>query len=199
MNGPRMRALFCLVALGFALVIGGCSTSDRESAATAPSAQAELPAPVAARTDEKSAPKSIAVGGDSAITEAVATDTTGALLPPQDVRRLGWWVDSSLPGSGKGTIVVTGHVNEADQGTGVAARFATMKPGETVAVTTASGQQINYRVTRIQNADKETGFPSDELNRVDGPETLALVTCGGQFVGPPLGYKDNVIAWATRA
>ena len=33
----------------------------------------------------------------------------------------------------------------------------------------------------------------------DGPETLALVTCGGAFVGPPLGYADNIIAWATRA
>ena len=51
----------------------------------------------------------------------------------------------------------------------------------------------------VQKADKEKGFPAEELNRLDGPETLALVTCGGAFVGPPLGYADNIIAWATRA
>jgi hypothetical protein len=32
---------------------------------------------------------------------------------------------------------------------------------------------------------------------LEGPEALALVTCGGNFVGPPLGYEDNIIAFAS--
>ena len=198
MKTTPIRTLFCLLALSLTLLVG-CSTRTSESSVATPSAQTQLPAPVAARTDEPAAPKSIEVGGDSAVTDAVATDTTGALLPPQDVHRLGWWVDSALPGSGKGTIVVTGHVDEASQGRGFAARFSSLAPGTEVAVTTAKGETVHYRVRNVQKADKEKGFPAEELNRLDGPETLALVTCGGAFVGPPLGDADNIIAWATRA
>lgn len=198
MTTSRVRTLVCLLALGFSLLVG-CSTREAESPPATSSAQVDLPSPVAARTDDPSAPKHIVVDGDSAVTDPVATDTTGALLPPQDVHRLGWWVDSALPGSSKGTIVVTGHVDDAAQGQGFAARFGSLAPGSDVAVTTVGGDTIHYRVRNVQSSDKEKAFPADELNRLDGPETLALVTCGGPFVGPPLGYADNIIAWATRA
>lgn len=42
-------------------------------------------------------------------------------------------------------------------------------------------------------------LPTTRLNRLERSELLALITCGGEFVGAPLGYADNVIAWATPA
>lgn len=42
-----------------------------------------------------------------------------------------------------------------------------------------------YRVTRIASVH-EGGLPTGDLNRLDGPETLILVTCGGKFTGPPM-------------
>lgn len=164
-------------------------------------AQSDLPAPVSAVSHEPSTPKKVEIDGQSAVTQSVATDASGALLPPTDIAQLGWWVDSALPGSGKGTIVIAGHVDDVDQGTGYAARFTELEPGKTVTVDTADGQHLQYRVTRVVDAQKEgkgaDGVPFDELNRLDGPETLALVTCGGPFVGPPLGYRDNIVVFAT--
>ncbi|GAA1480284.1 hypothetical protein GCM10009624_07240 [Gordonia sinesedis] len=190
--------VIAVITLCLALVAGCSSTEAQRSKPVSSSAQTDLPAPVPARADAAGAPTSLIADGGTAPIEAVASDVSGALLPPQDVNRLGWWVDSALPGSGAGTVVVTGHVDEARQGTGFAARFATMNPGDEVRLDTEGAGSITYRVQRIQNADKTTQFPAAELNRLDGPETLALVTCGGPFVGGALGYRDNVIAWATR-
>ncbi|MGC4932361.1 class F sortase [Gordonia sp. DT30] len=187
-----------LTVLLIGLLVGGCGSTGSVKSANPSAAQQDLPVPVKAHTDDPGAPVSVATGGGTAQVDAVATDTAGALLPPQDVTRLGWWVDSALPGSGKGTVVITGHIDEAGQGKGFAARFADLAPGAEVQVTTANREQVAYRVTRVQTADKHNGFPATELNRLDGPETLALVTCGGPFIGPPLGYADNIIAWASR-
>ncbi len=183
----------------FALLGSGCATTEQKpaTATTSSAAQTELPRPLPAKTDESAAPVRVGIGGHTAPVDPVATDTTGTLLPPQDVSRLGWWVDSALPGSGVGTVVIAGHVDEATQGTGFAARFATIPVGSEVTVTSSSGTAVTYRITRIQKADKRSAFPAAELNRLDGAQTLALVTCGGRFVGPPLGYADNVIAWGT--
>lgn len=190
------------VAAALALSSGCSATSDRQ-APTSGSAQANLPAPVSARSDEPSSPTRVTVDGATAPTDAVATDTAGVLLPPQDVHRLGWWVDSSLPGSGSGTVVMTGHVDDVKQGKGFAARFSGLKTGDAVDVTTADGHRHVYHVTRSVLADKEStgrdGLPVDELNRRTGPETLALITCGGPFIGPPLGYRDNVVVFAAPA
>lgn len=202
-GGPAMRTTprtwLAAAVLAASLVSGCAATEHAAQQPSAPSlAQSDLRSPLTATTADRSAPVVVTAGGGTARVDAVATDTTGTLLPPQDVSRLGWWIDSALPGSGRGTIVVAGHVDDVGQGTGFAARFSTITSGSTVRLTLKSGNHIDYRITRIQHADKKSGFPATELNRTDGAETLALVTCGGQFVGPPLGYRDNVIAWAER-
>ncbi len=159
-----------------------------------------LPAPISAESPDRSTPIHLDVDGDSAPIDPVATDAEGTLLPPSDVGRLGWWVDSSLPGSGAGTVVVAGHVDDG-QRTGWASRFAQLAKGDGVTVVTVAGQRLDYRVTSVVDARREGSGPSsvpyDELNRQTGPETLALVTCGGPFVGPPLGYRDNVVVFAS--
>lgn len=202
MIGTRARTAFAALCLG-GVLLTGCSQSDTPNGPAATSAQSDLPAPVIATATEPAAPQSLSIGDDSAPTVSVATDQAGTLLPPQNVHQLGWWADSALPGSGQGTVVVTGHVDDASQGQGFAAKFARLHAGEEVSMTTVDGGTVHYRVDRVVTADKsshdqQTGLPTDELNRLDGPETLALITCGGPFVGPPLGYKDNIVAFATR-
>ncbi|MEP9392505.1 class F sortase [Gordonia sp. VNK1] len=194
------RMAFLLACLA-AAILTGCATTGTPSSESGTStvAQSDLRPPVSARTGDPGAPTSVTAGGGTAPTESVATDTSGALLPPQDVGHLGWWVDSALPGSGTGTVVITGHVDDVDQGRGFAARFGSLTPGSEVTLQTAGGDTVRYRIRDVQTADKENGFPAAQLNRLDGPETLALVTCGGPFVGPPLGYRDNIIAWAVRS
>lgn len=188
--------------LAAAILLGsGCGALDNGEAPTwatpAVQAQTDLQTPVPARADESDQPAELSLGERSAPTDPVATDIAGALLPPQDVTRLGWWVDSALPGSGAGTIVVTGHVDDAAQGDGFAKQFARLQEGDQVTLTSRNGQQLAYLVDSVTSVDK-SNLPVDELNRLDGPERLALVTCGGEFVGPPLGYANNDIVFAYR-
>lgn len=193
MKHPVLRVA---VLAGFAAQVAlvGCANSDQASPA-----QSDLANPAPATTSASSAPTKLALpDGHTAPIDAVATDKSGALNPPTDVHRIGWWVDSALPGS-PGTTVVTGHINEHDQGTGFAAEFADLKVGDKVSLTTASGKVDVYVVNEVSNYHKANEFPVDRLNKMSGPQTLAMITCGGKFIGPPLGYEDNVVAWATPA
>ncbi|ALG84807.1 class F sortase [Gordonia phthalatica] len=200
----RLIRILCTLAAVAALVAtAACGTEEATPSTSSTQAQENLRPPVSAVSHDPSTPKSVVIDGASAPTVSVATDAAGTLLPPTDIAKLGWWVDSALPGSGAGTIVVAGHVDDLKQGTGYAARFAKLTAGDTVTVDTADGAKHTYRVTRVVDAQKEgkgaDAVPFDELNRLDGPETLALVTCGGPFIGPPLGYRDNIVVFATPA
>ncbi|GAA1088314.1 class F sortase [Tsukamurella strandjordii] len=192
------RAITLLVAS--ALLFAGCGTVEGSAlpAPSNPSAQSDLRAPVPATAPEPTAPVRVSAAGVQAPIDGIATDAQGALLPPQDVQRVGWWVDSALPGSGTGSVVLTGHVDDARQGDGYAKRFAALRPGDGVTLTGKDGAAVSYRVTRTVSIAKGA-LPVGDLNRQDGPETLILVTCGGRFIGPPLGYENNDLVYAERA
>ncbi|MFT3715214.1 MAG: class F sortase [Gordonia sp. (in: high G+C Gram-positive bacteria)] len=194
MRSVTRVVLAVLAAIATLLALTACG-QEKEAGG----AQSGMPPPVAAHSDDVSAPVKLTVQGAAAEVATVDTDTDGVLLPPTDINEVGWWVGSALPGSGKGTVVVTGHVDDVSQGKGFAARFPGLKSGDTVSLTTAGHGQHDYRVTRVDEVNKNGGLPTDQLNRLDGPETLALVTCGGPFVGPPLGYQDNIVVWASPA
>lgn len=190
-----------VVAAAAVLALTGCGTTVEGTAAAPssdPSAQSDLRPPVSATATEPTTPVTVTVDGVQAPIDAVATDSQGALYPPTDVGRVGWWVDSALPGSGAGSVVVTGHVDDARQGAGYAQRFSGLARGDEVTLTGKDGAAVRYRVTRTASVHKGV-LPTDDLNRLDGPETLILVTCGGKFVGPPMGYENNDLVYAERA
>lgn len=173
------------------VLVAGCSMVLLAGCSAAPSGTpGTSPAPV----DVPSAPTSLSVNAGAAPVDSVQV-SDGVLHPPEDVNRLAWWKDSALPGTA-GTTVITGHVNL--RGTdGFAKQFIDLKPGTPIDVVTADGDVESYAVTEVSNYNKAAEFPLDKLNALSGPEVLALITCGGEFVGPPFGYEDNVIAWAT--
>ncbi|MGC5025749.1 class F sortase [Tsukamurella sp. DT100] len=197
---PR-RTSSLVAAAAAVLALAGCGSTVEGTAAAPPSnpsAQSDLRPPVSATAAEPTTPVAVTVDGAQATIDAVATDSQGALYPPTDVNRLGWWVDSALPGSGAGSVVVTGHVDDARQGAGYAKRFSGLARGDSVTLTGKDGAQVAYRVTRTASVHKGV-LPTDDLNRLDGPETLILVTCGGKFIGPPMGYENNDLVYAERA
>lgn len=200
-KNTRMQPNPVVVVLA-AVVVGlsGCASDPVGTPplpVTVETGQRDLPAPVEAIHEAPAAPVEVTLDDHTAPVDAVATDQGGVLLPPQDVARLGWWVDSALPGAGTGSVVVVGHVDDVDQGDGFAARFTDLADGDTVQLTLADGSSRTYRVDRVVSVGKNDDLPLDEVNRLDGPETLILVTCGGEFVGPPLGYADNVFVFAS--
>jgi len=194
MRSGHRRAACSVAALAATALVAGCGGGEQSAPQDR---QGDLPAPVSATVADPAAPESLTLAGQAAPTRPVKTDASGALLPPQNVAELGWWADSALPGSGAGTVVITGHIDEADQGDGFAKRFTALHRGDEVTLHTAGDQSVSYRVGEVQTVNKDGGLPVERLNRLDGPETLALVTCGGPFVGPPLGYRDNIVVWAS--
>ena len=137
------------------------------------------------------------VGGDIAAVDPVQLTEAGALIPPADVSRLGWYSASAVPGAegAVGSSVITGHINYQGQGTGYAARFANMAVGQEFDVL-IDGTPRTFRVTQAPyRLPKGSDFPP-EVNDAAGPNRLVLITCGGQFVGGALGYADNIITIA---
>ncbi|ATY17234.1 class F sortase (plasmid) [Amycolatopsis sp. AA4] len=162
------------------------------------------PAPVPARADTGDAPNRLILpDGSAASVDTIAPTGRGALHPPTDPGRVGWWVDSALPGSGTGAVVVTGHINWAGHA-GFARRWlppsagGRVEPGQDITLSTTGSGPRRYRVTGTRAYDKRSGLPS-EVNRRTGPETLLLITCGGRWAGGDLGYADNLITTAQPA
>lgn len=124
----RVRSAALAAAATSLLFAGACGGSTSQPGPTATSTaevgQRDLQTPVMVVDDNPSAPVGLTVDGAAAPIDPVATDYAGVLLPPQDVDRLGWWADSALPGSGAGSIVLVGHIDDVAQGDGFAARFA---------------------------------------------------------------------------
>lgn len=137
------------------------------------------------------------VAGDIAAVDPVQLTDAGALIPPSDVSRLGWYSASAVPGAegAVGSSVITGHINYQGQGTGYAARFANMNLGDEFEIY-IDGNPQTFRVTQAPyRLPKGSDFPP-EVNDATGPNRLVLITCGGQFIGGALGYADNIITIA---
>lgn len=125
----------------------------------------------------------------------VSVDLAGALEVPPDPNVLGWWDSGALPGRGRGSIVIDGHVDSATQGVGAFARLRDLQPGDAVLIETASGEVLRYQVTgRRQFAKAE--LPAETIFSQDVQERLVLVTCGGKFDPAAGHYSDNVVVFA---
>ncbi len=195
------RALIGGAAVAALTLTGACSSGGgNDGTADGPQAQSELAVEIATNVSEPQVPVSITVDGAQAPIDAINTTEDGVLHAPQDVGRIGWWAGSAMIGAEEGTTVLTGHVDEVDQGTGFAgAHFAGLELGQTVTVTSADGTEYVYEVTENDRVEKRGALPLERLNDLDGEPELALITCGGEFVGPPLGYEDNQIVWLRPA
>lgn len=125
----------------------------------------------------------------------VDVGTDGSLDVPDDPAVLGWWRSGGLPGSGRGSVVIDGHVDSAARGPGTFFRLRELQPGDPVVVESAMGSVRRYRVTGRRQ------FPKAELaaNAVfsqDVEERLVLITCGGRFDRVQRSYDDNVVIFA---
>ena len=137
------------------------------------------------------------IDGKSAPIDFVQLTDQGSLIPPTDISRLGWYSASAIPGEegAAGSSVITGHVNEVDQGDGYAARFADLKAGDTVTVK-VDGESRDFTVSKDPIQVVKGAQMPEAVNDAVGENRLVLITCGGEFVGGTLGYADNIIVEA---
>ncbi|KQB84451.1 class F sortase [Corynebacterium oculi] len=195
-----------VVAAVWALVSGGNGNDEaQDSAASAPtsayvddSGQQEHELEMAPGESDDVSEMEITVGDEGgAPVDPIQVTEDGYLIPPQDVSRLGWYSSSAVPGDkgNVGSSVITGHINFAGQGEGYAAKFVKLKKDDTFTIA-VNGEDREFRVTQEPyHVTKGADF-SDVMDDQDGENRVALVTCGGEFVGGQLGYADNIITLA---
>ncbi|MBA3489085.1 MAG: class F sortase [Longispora sp.] len=202
--GTAIAVLMIVGAVGatlfesrLAVVLG-----TNEPVATAPvSREAPTPAmelPAMATDPQRPTGGLILPDGTTQPVDAVAAFPDGTLNPPEDISRLGWWVDSGLPGQGSGSVVLAGHI-DSNRGKGTAHRWLELRADHLLVLVDATGGRHSYRVTETRSFDKASDFPADLINATTDPERLVLVTCGGPFIGGKTGYRDNVAITARRA
>lgn len=194
------------MAAGLVLVAvpTGVWAADRPTQAPAPAGApvvAAPPVPVAppepAAPAEPAAPVRVrlpALGVDAPVAP-VGVDDRGRMEVPFDVAMVGWYRFGPGPGAAAGSAVLSGHVDDKEQGYGALHRLGGLAPGDPVAVDLADGRVVAYRVESVTRMPKSELPVGDVFDRV-GPPRLTLVTCGGPFDYDAQGYTENVVVVA---
>jgi sortase (surface protein transpeptidase) len=134
------------------------------------------------------------IGLDTALIR-LAVGADGALQPPADYDRAGWYAAGTLPGQ-VGPAVVAGHV-DSWTGPAVFARLHELHPGDLVEVV-RSDRSVTFRIETVTQYPKDR-FPTASVYGPTPDAQLRLITCGGQFDTGSGSYRDNIIVYAVAA
>jgi LPXTG-site transpeptidase (sortase) family protein len=124
---------------------------------------------------------------------AVGTADDGTIAPPakDPVHTVGWYEHGPSPGE-PGTAVLVGHVDTNDRAA-VFQRLHELRAGERIEVRRNDRRIATFTVDSVESFPK-TAFPADRVLVHGDTARLALITCGGEWLGS--AYADNVIVFA---
>jgi hypothetical protein len=125
----------------------------------------------------------------------IGVERDGELEIPADVATVGWYRYGPRPGDPRGSTVLSGHVDSAEQGRGAFYRLRELAPGDPVLVRLSDRTTWRYRVVAREEWPK-TATPLDRLFARSGAARLTLVTCGGGFREDTSSYTDNIAVTA---
>jgi LPXTG-site transpeptidase (sortase) family protein len=132
-----------------------------------------------------------AIGIDTAL-ESLHLGGNGALTPPRDFARAGWYADGTAPGD-QGPAVIAGHV-DSKRGPAVFYRLRELEAGDRIEVV-RGGETVRFTVVSTAWYPKTT-FPTDDVYGPTPDRQLRLITCGGVFDHRLRSYRDNLVVYA---
>lgn len=121
----------------------------------------------------------------------VGLEPSGAMEVP-GVEDIGWYLHGAVPGHPGATVLVA-HVWWGDT-PGPFHQLGGIEPGAPIEVRLDDGAVHDYTVVERALYDKDA-LPRD-LWRNSGPETLVLITCGGEFDNATRRYEQNIVVYA---
>ncbi|MDT8909525.1 class F sortase [Amycolatopsis sp. PS_44_ISF1] len=191
------RKSFAAVAVGAALLLGGCGAGTTPAPPPVSRAQPVGPETAAVAELPKSDPVSLdipSIGAHSSLVPlGLNPDDTVQVPPVSTPLQAGWYEFGPTPGE-TGPAVVLGHV-DGNKHKGIFYRLKEVKPGDEVAIARRDGRTAHFEVTKVDEVPKDV-FPSDAVyGDTAGPE-LRLITCGGGFDHAAHNYVDNIIVYA---
>jgi hypothetical protein len=139
----------------------------------------------------------------------------GTLFVPDNPKTVSWANQDAAPGSARGTVILTSHINFVIDGKLVIGAFTDLAEyarddiGKRFTVTMADGSRTTYEVGAGREYNKAQ-LAADPTLRIDlynqtkqygasgQPRTsrLLLVSCGGAFDNASGEYDDNVFLYA---
>jgi hypothetical protein len=170
-------------------------------ASTPVEAPAETPAvtePAETEPAEEIAPAGLRIAAldlKATVVPAGVDPDTGEFAVPPSVDRVGWYQFGPGLTATAGSIVMSGHVDAADQGKGAFFRLGDLKPGDPIVLTGPDGETREFEVVARERYRK-TKIPLDRYFARDGKPRLTLITCGGPFDKATGHYRDNVVVTA---
>lgn len=122
----------------------------------------------------------------------VGLEADGQLEVP-DETEIGWYQYGATSGR-PGATVLAAHVSW--NGTvGPFGQLGNLEPGNRVSVTLDDGTVREYEVFERAIYGK-LELPRERIWRNTGPETLVLITCGGDFNPKIRRYRQNIVVYA---
>lgn len=122
----------------------------------------------------------------------VGLRSDGALEVP-DATEIGWYKYGAAPGH-EGATVLAAHVSWNGD-LGPFRQLGDLEPGARVEVGLDDGTERIYEVIERTMYDKDA-LPRERIWRNTGPETLVLITCGGDFNPEISRYRQNIVVYA---
>jgi sortase (surface protein transpeptidase) len=116
-------------------------------------------------------------------------------VPPVAEHNVAGWFDRGPSPGEYGPAIIVGHV-DTTSGPSVFYRLGELPLGARIEVRRGDGTIAVFRVGSIENFDKGR-LP---VNRVYGDYSrpgLRLITCTGRWLGPGIGYSDNLVVFAS--
>jgi LPXTG-site transpeptidase (sortase) family protein len=123
---------------------------------------------------------------------AVGLEGDGQLEVP-DETEIGWYQYGAAPGH-PGATVLAAHVTW-NRTVGPFYRLGELEPGDQVDVALDDGTTRSYEVVERTMYDKDE-LPRQRIWTNSGPETLVLITCGGDFNPNIRRFRQNIVVYA---
>jgi hypothetical protein len=124
--------------------------------------------------------------------ETLRLGADGALTPPRDFAKAGWYAGGTRPGD-VGPAVIAGHV-DSRRGPAVFYDLRKLTRGDRIEVV-RGGRALAFTVVATAWYPKNS-FPTDEVYGPTPDRQLRLITCGGVFDRSLRSYKDNLVVYA---
>ncbi|MEU3648481.1 class F sortase [Lentzea sp. NPDC034063] len=122
-------------------------------------------------------------------------DDKGEFFVPPSVDEVGWYRFGPGLGETAGSVVIGGHVDDAESGPGAFYRLRDLTGGDPISVTGEDGSTRVFRVVAKEQVPKKT-LDLTPYFSTGGSVRLTLFTCGGTLDDDVRSYVDNVIVTA---
>ena len=126
--------------------------------------------------------------------ELLTLNSKGALLPPVDFTRAGWYSGGVMPGQ-VGPAIIASHIDSITA-PAVFANLHKMTSKLKNFVSLSDGTDLTFAADRSQVAPK-TQFPSSSVYGTVPTPQLRVITCDGTFNRATGHYDDNLVVFAT--